>query len=62
MIAALNAVELLPNGLFNFLPYVYSGVLAGIQPGLASLRARPAAKPATPTTRPATPAPTPATG
>ena len=58
MIAALNAVELLPNGLFNFLPYVYAGVLAGIQPGLASLRARPAAKPATPTARPASPAPT----
>lgn len=58
LIAALNAVELLPNGLFNFLPYVYSGVLAGIQPGLAHLRTRPAARPdAKPAARPA---PTPA--
>jgi len=45
LIAALNAVDLLPNGLFNFLPYVYSGVLAGIHPGLASLRSSVSAAP-----------------
>jgi hypothetical protein len=39
LIAALNAVELLPNGLFTFLPYVYSGVLAGVLPSLRKLAA-----------------------
>ncbi len=41
LVASLNALELLPNGLFTFLPYVYSGVLAGIQPALRQLAGAP---------------------
>lgn len=32
LIVAINAVDLLPNGLFSYLPYFYSGVLAGVLP------------------------------
>ncbi|UJR87122.1 Hypothetical protein I5071_92230 [Sandaracinus amylolyticus] len=39
MIAGLNAVELLPNGLFSWLPYFYSGVLAGAVGAIGTARA-----------------------
>jgi hypothetical protein len=32
LIVAINAVDLLPNGLFSYLPYFYSGILAGVLP------------------------------
>ncbi|AKF09425.1 membrane protein [Sandaracinus amylolyticus] len=39
MIAGLNALELLPNGLFSWLPYFYSGVLAGAVSAIGTARA-----------------------
>lgn len=38
LIVAINAVDLLPNGLFSYLPYLYSGVLAGVLPALTAPR------------------------
>lgn len=40
LIVAINAVDLLPNGLFSYLPYLYSGVLAGVLPVAARAGAR----------------------
>lgn len=33
LIVALNATDLLPNGLFNYLPFYFAGVLAGVLEG-----------------------------
>lgn len=38
LIVAVNAVDLLPNGLFSYLPYFYSGILAGVLPAYARAR------------------------
>ncbi|WP_053232013.1 hypothetical protein [Sandaracinus amylolyticus] len=38
LIVAINAVDLLPNGLFSYLPYFYSGVLAGVLPAFVAAR------------------------
>ena len=46
LIVAINAVDLLPNGTFSFLPYFYSGILAGVLPALSSERERRARGPA----------------
>lgn len=50
LIAAINAVDLLPNGLFSYLPYFYSGVLAGVLPAFTARRAA-AKKPRGPAAR-----------
>lgn len=39
LIVAINAVDLLPNGLFSYLPYFYSGILAGVLPAYLAQRA-----------------------
>ncbi|MDQ3032014.1 MAG: hypothetical protein M3Y87_06330 [Myxococcota bacterium] len=41
LIVAINAVDLLPNGLFSYLPYFYSGILAGVLPAFLASRAAP---------------------
>jgi hypothetical protein len=38
LVTAVNAVDLLPNGLFNYLPLLYSGALAGVAQGIRSDR------------------------
>ena len=35
LLCALNAVDLLPNGLFNQLPFLWAGALAGLSSGLS---------------------------
>lgn len=35
LVVAINAVDLLPNGLFNILPFFYAGALAGLSKGMA---------------------------
>jgi hypothetical protein len=46
LIVAINAVDLLPNGLFSYLPYFYSGVLAGVLPSYARRSSSPTRGPA----------------
>ena len=41
LVVALRVVELLPNGLFSFLPFFFSGALAGIANALSSKHAEP---------------------
>jgi hypothetical protein len=55
LVVAVNAVDLLPNGLFNYLPFFFAGALAGIN---QSVFARsPATAPARSHTAPAGPRP-----
>lgn len=39
LISALMAVDLLPNGLYSYLPYLMAGVLMGVVPGIARTHA-----------------------